>query len=307
MGRPALYSFLLHVVVFLLLFFGIPWFPKEQPEPMHAIPVEVMTIAEETMAPKPAVTPVKEEPKIEEKKPEPQPEPEKQTPPPSPAPEPEPQPQPEEPTPAPVAPPEPPTPEPLPTPDPAPKPEIKEPAPEPQAKPVPPKPKEKGKPKKQEKQEKPKDKKPEKKKKEDSFDSILKNLEDLKQKVDDDSDASTDPDAPAPARQVGKVGDALTMGEENLIRSYFLQCWNNITAGTQGADNLVTLILLTFTPDGTIKDAEIVDKRRLSTDPYYRSAAEAALRAAKDPRCAKPPIPSRILKKYSSIKLNFNP
>lgn len=303
MGRPVLYSFLLHVVVFLLLFFGIPWFPKEQPESMHAIPVEVMTIAEETMAPKPTVTPVKEEPKIEEKKPEPQPEPEKQTPPPSPAPEPEPQPQPEEPTPAPVAPPEPPKPEPLPTPDPAPKPEIKEPAPEPQAKPVPPKPKEKDKPKKQ---EKPKDKKPEKKKKEDSFDSILKNLEDLKQKVDDDSDASTDPDAPAPARQVGKVGDALTISEIDLLGSHFKKCWS-IPAGAQGAEGLVIPIRLSVTSNGMVKDAEIVDKGRFGSDPYYRSAAEAALRAAKDPRCAKLPLSSEKIKKYSSIKLNFDP
>ena len=303
MGRPALYSFLLHVVVFLLLFFGIPWFPKEQPESMHAVPVEVMTIAEETMAPKHAVTPVKEEPKIEEKKPEPQPEPEKQTPPPSPAPEPEPQP--EEPTPAPVAPPEPPKPEPLPTPDPAPKPEIKEPAPEPQAKPVPPKPKEKDKPKKQEKL---KDKKPEKKKKKDSFDTLLNNLEDdLKQKVDDDPDASTDPDAPAPARQVGKVGDELTSSERNLLGEHF--SWN-LPDSAPNAGDLKVPIRIWFTPDGIVRDAEVVDKVRFKTDSYYRSAAEAALRAAKDPRKAKLPISPERLKKIApggKITLNFDP
>lgn len=275
MGRPALYSFLLHFVVFLLLFFGIPWFPKEQPESMRVIPVEVMTIAEETMAPKPAVTPVKEEPKPEEKKPEPQPEPEKQTPPP-PAPELEPEP-------APVAPPE------------SPKPEI--------AKPAPPKLKEKEKPKKQ---EKPKDKKPEKKKKDESFDSILKNLEDLKQKVEDDSVASTDPDAPAPARQVGKVGDQLTVSELDLLGSHFKKCWS-IPAGAQGAENLIIPIRLSFTSDGMVKDAEIIDKGRLNSDPYYRSAAEAALRAAKDPRCAKLPLSPEKIKKYSSITLNFDP
>ena len=287
MGQSALYSFLFHAVVFLLLFFGMPWFPQKPLEVVHVIPVEVMTVAQETMAPKPSLTPVKEDPKPEEKKPEPpKPEPEKPTPPP--APEPEPEPEPEE-----V--------KPEPTPEPTPKPDLKEPAPAPQPKPKPSPPQLKEKPKKK---ESPKEKAPEKKKKKETFDSILKNLEDFKESAED-SESPKSPDAPSPARQTGKTGDKLTISEMELLRTHFYKCWR-MDSGAQRAENLSVRIRIQANPDGTIKDAQIVDKERLS-DPYYRTAAEAALRAAKDPRCAKLPLSLDKYSLWKQMTLNFDP
>lgn len=327
MRRAAFYSFLLHFVVFLLLFFGLPWFPQEKPDLMRSIPVEVVRIAEETTTPKPTLTPVKEAPEPEEKKPEPKPEPEKPTPPPSPTPEPAPEPEPAptpapvEPKPEPLTPPEPlesPKPEIKPEPEPVPepvskpetkeekaKPEVKEPTPKPQPKPTRPKPTEKEKPKSK-KQEKPTNQAPEKKKKEQSFDSILKNLEEMKEKIEDDRELPTDPKATAPASQAGKEDDDLTTSERDLLQDHFKKCWL-VPAGIPDAENLAVPVHLSINPDGTVKDARILDNQRFSADPYYRSMAEAALRAAKDPRCAKLPLSPERLKKYDNIKMTFSP
>lgn len=327
MRRAAFYSFLLHFVVFLLFFFGLPWFPQEKPDLMRSIPVEVVRIAEETTTPKPTLTPVKEAPEPEEKKPEPKPEPEKPTPPPSPTPEPAPEPEPAptpapvEPKPEPLTPPEPlesrkpevkPEPEPVPEPVSKPeakeekaKPEVKEPTPKPQPKPTPPKPTEKEKPKSK-KQEKLTNQAPEKKKKEQSFDSILKNLEEMKEKIEDDRELPTDPKATAPASQAGKEDDDLTTSERDLLQDHFKKCWL-VPAGIRDAENLAVPVHLSINPDGTVKDARILDNQRFSADPYYRSMAEAALRAAKDPRCAKLPLSPERLKKYDNIKMTFSP
>jgi hypothetical protein len=301
MRRAAFYSFLLHFAIFLLLFFGLPWFPKDNPPLMRPIPIEVMTVTQETTAPKPAPKAIREEKEPEKEKPAPKPEKETAPPPAEPTPLPQPPEIPEKTEPAPPEP-SPPVVEPDPTPMPTKKPEPKkkEPTPEPKSKPVPDKPKDKPKP-----VEKPKDKKPvEKKKKVESFDSILKNLEEPKEEVENDS--LTDPDSSPSSKQVGQVGDKLSISEIDKLGAHFKKCWN-IPAGAQGAEDLSVKIKLSITPDGIVKDAEVVDKSRFNTDPYYRSAAETALRAAKDPRCSKLPLSLEILKKYSTLTLNFDP
>ena len=320
MRRAALYSLLVHMVFFLLIFFGIPWSSKAPPMLTQPIPIEVLTIAAETTTPKPSLTPVKEVPKPEDKKPEPpKPQPEKPTPPPpEPIPEPKPviEPEPElpkpdvkpvpepevnsapEPLPEPKVEPKPePVPEPMPTPDPKPKPEVKEPIPTPQSKPAPPKPKV---------PEKKPTKKPEKKKKTESFDSLLKNLEELKEKIQDDPDASKEAKGDPETQQIGKLGDTLTISELDMLKFHFKKCWN-VQAGAQDAENMTVQIHIWSNPDCSIRDAQIVDTNRYMRDPYFRITAESALRAAKDPRCAKLPVPLEKYEIWKDMKLNFNP
>ena len=146
----------------------------------------------------------------------------------------------------------------------------------------------------------------EKKKKDESFDSLLKNLEELKEKIDDDTEGPKDPKAKPKAQQAGKVGDKLTVSELDLLRSHFKKCWS-LPAGAQDAENLSVQIELRSNPDGTIKDARIVDTGRFNSNSYFRIAAESALRAAKDPRCAKLPLPLDKYDLWKEMKLNFNP
>ncbi|MGI4851113.1 MAG: hypothetical protein ACRYGR_04165 [Janthinobacterium lividum] len=313
MRRAALYSFLVHMAFFLLVFFGIPWAPKAPPMIMEPIPVEVLTVAAETMSPKPSLTPVKEVPKPEEKKPEPpKPQPVKPTPPPEPKPEPEPElPKPEPELPKPEVKPEPevkptppePKPEPKiePVPEPEPKPEEKkpEPKPEPKPKPAPPKPKVPVK--------KPEKKVEKKKPKDNPMDSLLKNLEkEFKEKVEDDPEAQKDAKGTPEAKQVGQVGEEVTISEIALLKPHFKKCWD-MQAGAQNAEDLAVQIHLWTNSDGTVRDAEIVDKNRYARDPYFKIAAESALRAAKNPRCAKLPLPLEKYESWKEIELTFNP
>jgi hypothetical protein len=60
-------------------------------------------------------------------------------------------------------------------------------------------------------------------------------------------------------------------------------------------------------PDGEVARAEILDRPRMGIDPFFRSAAETALRAVYNPRCSPLRFP---LKKYDEFKvmvLKFNP
>ena len=191
-------------------------------------------------------------------------------------------------------------PEPIPTPEPKPepKPEVKEPTPEPKPKPAPPKPKV---------PEKKPEKKVDKKKKADSFDSLLKNLEkELKEKIEDDPEAQKDAKGEPEVKQMGKVADIVTVSEKALLNPHFKKCWNT-QAGAQDAENTIVQIHIWSNPDGTVREAEIVDKDRYARDRYFRIAAESALRAAKDPRCAKLPLPLEKYESWKEIKLNFNP
>lgn len=313
MGRAAFLSFVLHLVFFLLIFFGIPWFSEKPNSLLRPIPVEVFQVGEKTLSPKPTLTPVQETEKQVEKKPEVKPEPQKPTPLPSPAPEeeakPEPQPTVEEkPAPPTPEPPQEPAPSPTPKPEAKPEPKLKPKEPEPAPKPAP-KPVKKEKPKeksqkKEKKQEKPSEQK--KKKKEPSFDSILKNLEEMQQNIQDDRDLPTDSKAPPPPSQAGEQGEDLTISELDQLQLHFRKCWS-VPAGVQNADQFVVSVYVIVSPDGTVKEARLVDENRSATDPYYRSMAEAALRAAKDPRCAKLPLSPDTLKKYDTLKINFDP
>lgn len=113
--KAAGYAVLLHVLLFLVAYFGVPSFKRDQ-ELWMPVPIDVVNIGEKTMAPKPSPTPPQETPKEET------PEPPKEEPKPTPPPPAQEEPQPElEAKPDEVKAPEP-APQPEPKPEPAPEP-----------------------------------------------------------------------------------------------------------------------------------------------------------------------------------------
>ena len=138
------------------------------------------------------------------------------------------------------------------------------------------------------------------------MESLLKNLEESVEKVDNDPTSQKDGTNKPEAKQVGKEGDALTISEMALMRSHFKQCWQ-IQSGNKNAEDLNIKIELTANADGTVKDAIIVDKSSYAQDAHFKSAADSALRAAKDPRCAQLPLPLEKYETWKNMILNFNP
>lgn len=273
----------LHGAILAALIVGIPYSSSPKSPLDQVVSVDFVKVAEKAAAPK--VEPPK--PKPPEPKP---PEPPKETklePPPLPAPPPPPPPPPEppkqevKPEPPKVEPPkpEPPPPPPKPQVVEAPKPEVKKPEPPPPPPPKKveaPKPPPKPEPKKQEPPPKP-----------DDFASVLKTIEKLKQ---DRAPQLTPPKptaAPPPPQQQTALlpADQITGSEMDGVREQIRPCWNPNFGGRK-AEELVVEIEVWANQDGTVRQAQIRRNMRMASDAFYQSAADAALRAVLNPRCA---------------------
>lgn len=274
MQKPLLYSLVLHLFLVILFIFGLPTWRKSSPELLLPISIDVVQIGPKTQAPKPTLQPKKEESKKEESKKEP---PKQETPKPQPKPEAKPTPEPEKPKPEPKA-------EPI--------------APAPKAKPKPPTP-----PKKALEKKTP-EKKPDKKKV-NTFDSVLKNLEELEKTVPDAlKDDKTD--VTSPDQQVGEIGDTLTISELDAIRRQLTLCWHP-PAGAKGAQDMPIIpVRLFLNIDGTVREARLAETGQMG-DAFYRAVAESALRAVKDPQCNPLKLPPEKYEQWKDMTINFNP
>jgi outer membrane biosynthesis protein TonB len=289
MRRSMALSAALHIAVIAAILIGLPHFLRDIPEDTP-IPVEIVTIADKTTAhptEKPPEPPRPKPPEPpQEAKPAPQPPTPKPTPP-QPAP-----PQQAEAKPAPT----PPQPVSEKKAEPLPDPKKKE---EPAKAPEPPAP------------QKFADAKPTKKpapSRDDFVSNLLKDVAPKKETSDTPSPTpvkNPTPPPPAPPKAQA-ISDQLTMSEIDAIRRQYIECWNP-PAGARDARDLVVSIHVEFNPDGSVRSANYADTSRMG-DPFYRTAAESALRAVLNPRCN--PLKDLPAKKYDiwrSVTINFNP
>lgn len=114
---------------------------------------------------------------------------------------------------------------------------------------------------------------------------------------------------PAPTQKVvenrAPLDAVATVSEIDAIRHQIEKCWH-IPAGARDADKLVVSIRIWVNPDGTVRDARLLDQSRMS-DPFFRAAAESALRAVRNPRCSPLPIPPKKYDQFKEMVLDFNP
>jgi outer membrane biosynthesis protein TonB len=295
MGRPALYSAALHVAVFLFAWLGLPQLFRPEIAPETPLVVEVLPLADRTNV-KPEPPQPRPEPKPEPPKPEPpKPEPPKPEPP-----KPEP-PKPEPPKPPPPPPPAPPPPAVLPPP-PQPQPKAEIPAPPP-PKPEPPKPEP---PKAQAPPAPPAPKPPPKQ----AFDldSVLRDLTRNRPRPAPSEAAKPQQQAAAPARTASNApynpALPLSISEQDAIRAHVERFWNP-PVGARDAQDLIVEIRVVLDRDGTVRDAQIVDRGRLAQDDFYRAAAESAQRAVL--RASPLPVPPDKYETFRNLILSFSP
>jgi len=299
--RGLALSAALHLVLGSLFILGLPrLFAPPPPEDMP-IAVELVTIAPETKATRPNPNPPRPDAKPE--------------PPVADAPVAEPDPEPPVPTPVPPpsaeAPPPAPEPPKLPEPKPAAPPLLKP----PEAKPEPPKPAEKAEaPHPKEKPEPPQqmaknETKAEQKKYDPSqFETLLKNLA--------TQPTAPSPDAPPQRPRVASarpssqprapLGSQITASEVDLVRQQIARCWN-VPAGARDAKDLVVEVRVAVDPDGTVRQAIIVDQGRLGSDPFFRAAAESARRAFFNPLCRPLRLPPEKYAIWKDLVVDFSP
>ena len=299
--RGVAFSVALHLVLGGLFILGLPrLFDPPPPEDMP-VAVELVTVAPETRAtrpnpnlPRPNARP--DEPLTDAPVTKPQPEP---------------------PVPAPVPPPsaemplslESPKP---PEPKPAPPPPLLKP---PEPKPEPPKPTERAEvPKPKQKPEPPQQmarneaKAEQKKYDPGQFEALLRNL-------------AAQPTAPSPdpppqrpriasarpsSQPRAPLGSQITASEVDLVREQIARCWN-VPAGARDAKDLVVEVRVAVDPDGTVRQATIVDQARLGSDPSFRAAAESARRAFFNPLCRPLRLPPEKYAIWKDLVVDFSP
>lgn len=315
MNNGAIYSGLLHLAMFALIAVGLPELRDPTPLISQPVPVEVVTVSPKSNPPKGRERAVKKPPKPEPKKPQtrapepPKPEPKKPQARAAEPPEPKPAPK--------KDPPKPPKKEVAvvpPAPKPDPKPKVKKPDPKPkrtkprveatpEVKPAPP-PKKRTTPRVAAKPEV-KPKPPKKKKAALDFNSMLKSVKKMKStrgKVDRDTAARADPKGSSrhdPTRQ-------LSMSEMDAVRRQLSRCWN-VPGGSKDAGKLVVEVKVWMNPDRTVRRARIVDRSRMSSDAYFRAAAESARRAVLNPRCSPLKLPPDKYETWKTFTVVFDP
>ena len=80
-----------------------------------------------------------------------------------------------------------------------------------------------------------------------------------------------------------------------------------LPAGAKEAENLSIEIKMAMNPDGTVRQARILDQNRLQSDPFFRAAAESALRAVLNPHCNPLKLPPEKYQQWQNMVLIFDP
>lgn len=302
MQKPALYSAILHAVVFIILLVGIPLPQRhidvsEQPIILEFTKIDTISKApvlspenskKEETKPIKKPEPPKEEPKVEEAKEEPKEEAKEE-------------PKVEE------------APEPI---------KEKEPEPEPDPVPVPKKdPVKKEEPKKEKKEEKKtppkKDENKKKAKKEVKNDKAIVDLKKKKSKpkplaksksADELIDSllgDTSEDQGQNSAPAQMVGDEITATEIDAIRERIYKCWL-VPPGVKDAKNLVVDIQMSISREGVVQKAEVINKN-LMGNANFEAAAESAQRAVLDPNCNPLPLSPDKYDQWKDLTLRFNP
>jgi outer membrane biosynthesis protein TonB len=136
--------------------------------------------------------------------------------------------------------------------------------------------------------------------------SVLKNVAKLKPT---ERTTGTDQKAEAGATGVGfgpSFSSRLTITEEDALRRQIEQCWNP-PVGARDAQSLIVEVTIDVNPDRTVANAEVVDKMRYASDPFFRAAADAAMRAVRNPKCSPLELAVDKYQQWKRIDFTFDP
>ncbi|MFA4994563.1 MAG: hypothetical protein WC521_04585 [Bdellovibrionales bacterium] len=102
------------------------------------------------------------------------------------------------------------------------------------------------------------------------------------------------------------LSSRLTITEEDALRRQISQCWNP-PIGARDVQSLVVEILIDVNPDRTVANLEVVDKGRYASDSFFRAAADAAVRAVRNPKCSPLELVPEKYEQWKRIDFTFDP
>ncbi len=100
------------------------------------------------------------------------------------------------------------------------------------------------------------------------------------------------------------VSDRASMTELDAIRRHIEACWR-IDPGKEGLENLSVVIKVFINPNGSVREAQIVDMTRYFVDSAYRTFANSARTAVLS--CGNIPISAERYSLFKEIDMNFSP
>jgi hypothetical protein len=103
-----------------------------------------------------------------------------------------------------------------------------------------------------------------------------------------------------------KTDIAFSTSEIAKLKAHIARCWH-VHAGAKNAKEHIVDIDIHMTEEGFVEKADIVDKGRMASDPFYKVAAETAQRSLLDPSCNPLPIPKSDYKNWADITFRFDP
>ncbi len=133
-----------------------------------------------------------------------------------------------------------------------------------------------------------------KKEQQQDFAAVLRNLED------------STPKQVQKAGQNAPLGERMTMSEEDALRSQLESCWN-VPIGAKGIQNMSVSIFMVINQNRTLQSARIVDTARYNSDAVFRSVADSAMRAVRNPKCSPFDLPPDKYSIWNTMTVTFNP
>ena len=101
-----------------------------------------------------------------------------------------------------------------------------------------------------------------------------------------------------------KVAATMTISEIDLLRQQLHSCLN-LNVGVANLKEIKPVIFIEVNPDRTVKSAKVVNQEQLS-DPSFRTAAEAAMRAVNNPDCSPLLLPEDKYDLWKEINFTFD-
>lgn len=160
---------------------------------------------------------------------------------------------------------------------------------------------------KSEKKPKEKPKKKEAKKPVRDFSSVLKDITPDEKDDNSISELIDKTISEVPKRsQIADFSNVMTQSEIDMLNSGVSPCWV-VDAGAKNARNMKVSLRVYVAPDMRVQRVEILDKERYRRDPEFRSFAESARRALRNPRCSKLRLPPEKYQQWKVFKYIFDP
>ena len=102
-----------------------------------------------------------------------------------------------------------------------------------------------------------------------------------------------------------EVGEKMTISELEMLKQQLYSCYT-VPAGAKEFQDMKVQVKIIVNPDRTVKEAIIKNTARMTSDPFFRTAGEAALRAFNHPNCSILMLPEDKYDEWNEINFTFD-